>query len=82
MPEKKCTKAVCPIGLVPDYAKYLYYLKGNDVYRVKRKKAGTRKSAPQKIMSNAVSRRAGFLYFLKKASNGKLAIHRRKLKRR
>ena len=78
--KKKCSGSVCPTKIVPNFLKYLYFIKGNDVYRTTRAGAGSK--TKKKILGNAVARKSGYLYYLKKGRNGRLNIHRAKLKNR
>lgn len=62
----------------PNYTKYLYYLKGLNVWQVPR--AGN-KTGQQKVLARNVIRERNpkHLYFLKKNSRGTLSLHSRKL---
>ena len=62
----------------PNYTKYLYYLKGLNVWQVPRAGNAT---GTQKILARNVidERNPKHLYFLKKNSRGTLSLHSRKL---
>ena len=71
-------RASSTTGIVPNYSRYLYYIKGVNAWQVPRAgKTGTKKVVERNVLSN---RRYGYLYFLKPNRSGTLSVHSRRMK--
>ena len=71
-------RASSKTSVKPNYAKYLYYIKGVNAWQVPRAgMKGTKKVVERNVLSN---RRTGYLYYLKPNRAGTLSVHSRKMR--
>lgn len=55
-------RKVKKLNFIPDFSKYIYYIKSGDVYRSKRKEKGT----SRKVMNANITRKKGYGYYVAK----------------